>query len=76
MKLLNKEDNSLPHLIFLDINLPLKNGFECLKEIKEDDRLKNIAVVILSTSATAEIIDKIFLSKATVILLSPILSIS
>lgn len=39
-----------PDIIILDLNLPKKNGFEILKEIKEDAGLKNIPVVVLSTS--------------------------
>ena len=37
-------------IIFLDLSMPRKTGFECLQEIKENDRLKDIQVVMLSTS--------------------------
>ena len=46
----------LPDLIFLDINMPCKNGAECLEEIKEIERLKNIPIVIISTSLENDII--------------------
>lgn len=39
-----------PHLILLDLNLPRKDGREVLAEIKSDDVLKRIPVVVLSTS--------------------------
>jgi two-component system, chemotaxis family, response regulator Rcp1 len=39
-----------PDIILLDLNLPRKDGREVLHEIKEDDKLKRIPVVILTTS--------------------------
>ena len=39
-----------PDLILLDLNLPRKDGREVLKEIRQDDTLRHIPVVILSTS--------------------------
>ncbi|MBA3682143.1 MAG: response regulator [Bacteroidetes bacterium] len=49
-----------PWVIFLDLNMPRKNGFESLKEIREIAKLKEIPVVILSTSSNIEVIDKTF----------------
>ncbi len=43
-----------PNLILLDLNIPKINGREVLKIIKDDDRLKNIAVVVLSSSDREE----------------------
>ncbi len=60
MKILSSTAASLPHLIFLDLNMPLKNGFECLDEIKKDKKLKNIPVVIFSTSSQKEAIDTVY----------------
>jgi CheY-like chemotaxis protein len=39
-----------PDLILLDLNLPKKGGLEVLSEIKNDERLKRIPVVVLTTS--------------------------
>ena len=41
----------LPHLIFLDINMPKMDGIECLAKLKSDDRLKSIPVIIYSTTS-------------------------
>jgi two-component system, chemotaxis family, response regulator Rcp1 len=43
-----------PDLILLDLNLPRKDGRQVLKEIKSDDRLKCIPVVVLTTSKSEE----------------------
>ena len=49
-----------PHVIFLDLNMPLKNGFECLDEIRQNPKLKEIPVVIFSTSDNNETVDKTY----------------
>lgn len=43
-----------PILIFLDMRLPKKSGWEALREIKSDARLKRIPVVVLTTTNTEE----------------------
>jgi CheY-like chemotaxis protein len=48
LQILNS-DIELPSYIFLDINMPKVDGNACLKEIKKDRRLHNIAVVMYST---------------------------
>jgi CheY-like chemotaxis protein len=42
----------LPDLIFMDINMPELNGFDCLKELKKCPRLQTIPVIMLSTSVS------------------------
>ncbi|MBK9636405.1 MAG: response regulator [Bacteroidetes bacterium] len=68
---LSKSDIILPSVLFLDLNMPLKNGMECLKEIKAIDRLKDIAVAIYSTSASKEDIEEAFIKGANVYIKKP-----
>ena len=49
MKELNK-NNPTPDLLFLDMNMPRKNGMECLIEIGNHEELRKIPVIIYSTS--------------------------
>ena len=60
MKYLNEYSESLPDVLFLDLNMPKKNGSECLKEIKENDKLKALPVVIYSTSLNETIADVLY----------------
>lgn len=54
----------LPDVIFLDLNMPLKNGFQCLEEIRSSERLKAIPVIICSTSSSPEHITDTFIKGA------------
>ena len=47
---LRKKPDVMPCLILLDLNMPNMNGFELLKALKEDDNLRIIPVVVLTTS--------------------------
>jgi CheY-like chemotaxis protein len=40
----------LPDVLFIDLNLPNKNGFECVTEIKENEKLKHLSIVIYSST--------------------------
>ena len=61
-----------PDLILLDLNLPRKNGREVLAEIKNDDNLKSIPVVILTTSAAEQDIAKAYNLNANCYVTKPV----
>lgn len=50
MNYLEKNLNNIPDILFLDLSMPRKTGFECLYEIKDNEKLKDIPVVMFSTS--------------------------
>lgn len=50
MQLLTNTTGKLPDALFLDLNMPRKSGYECLSEIKLDPKLKQLPVIVLSTS--------------------------
>jgi len=50
MEYLYKNIDNLPDILFLDNNMPRKTGSECLVEIKNNEKLKGIPVILCSTS--------------------------
>jgi CheY-like chemotaxis protein len=50
MTYLFENSKNLPDVLFIDLSMPRKNGFECLTEIKENKKLKDLHVVMFSTS--------------------------
>ena len=60
-----------PRVIFIDLNMPRKNGIECLQEIKRTDKLKNIPVIILSTSSQAGSIETAYAHGADYYITKP-----
>lgn len=70
MKELQHEE-SLPDLLFLDINMPRKNGFQCLTEIRESEKHKGLPVIIFSTSSASDIISYMFNAGANGFIIKP-----
>ena len=71
MDFLNNPESVLPHIIFLDLNMPIKNGIDCLKEIKQNERFKNIAIAIYSTSSSDDDVENTFVLGANVYIKKP-----
>jgi CheY-like chemotaxis protein len=66
------KDAPRPDVIILDLNLPKKNGREVLAEIKSDESLKSIPVIILTTSKAEEDIIRSYNLHANCYLTKPI----
>jgi CheY-like chemotaxis protein len=60
-----------PDVIFLDLNMPRKNGFECLEQIRRTVKWKDIPVVIFSTSGQEEMIKKVYDTGANYFIRKP-----
>ena len=71
MTYLTKEKVKLPHIIFLDLNMPRKNGLDCLKEIRGNNKLKDISIAIYSTSDNEKDIEETLLNKANIYITKP-----
>jgi chemotaxis family two-component system response regulator Rcp1 len=61
-----------PDLILLDLNLPRKDGREVLEEIKQDDQLRHIPVVILTTSQAERDIAESYRLRANAYVTKPV----
>lgn len=72
---LNKEGKyvtaEMPHLVLLDINLPKKNGHEVLQYIKEQESLKHIPIIMLTTSSSKNDIDMAYAHQASGFITKP-----
>ncbi len=67
----SENSEHLPDVLFLDINMPRKNGFECLTEIKQNEKLKDLPVVIFSTSSSHDNISRVFRTGAHIYIRKP-----
>ena len=65
-------DRQLPDVILLDINMPKKNGFEVLAELKSNPSLRTIPVIMFSTSDEQEDIDGAYGEGANTFITKPV----
>jgi CheY-like chemotaxis protein len=71
MQLLTNDTYKLPDVLFLDLNMPRKNGFECLSEIKGNPKLKQLPVIIFSTSFEQEVVNLLYKNGAQYFIRKP-----
>lgn len=60
MQWLTQTTDNLPDLLFLDLNMPRKNGHECLEEIKKNPHLQSLLVIIFSTTVNPFNVDSLY----------------
>lgn len=71
MEYLTSPNVALPQLVFLDLNMPVKNGLQCLKEIRGNSVLKDLSVAIYSTSCSEQDIEETFINGANIYINKP-----
>jgi len=62
---------SLPDLVFLDLNMPVKDGFECLQLIRQERKYDKVPIIIYSTSINKNDIDKAYNNGANYFIVKP-----
>ena len=71
MEYLANPQSRLPHILFLDLNMPYKNGLDCLREIRSQNRFKDVSVAIYSTSSSEKDIEDTFIEGANIYIKKP-----
>ncbi|MEL1244986.1 response regulator [Flavobacterium sp. DGU11] len=65
------DSHILPHIIFLDINMPGKSGMECLREIRSDSRLRDTTVAMYSSLSSPAAVEEAFIAGANIFIRKP-----
>ncbi|HSH66009.1 MAG TPA: response regulator [Bacteroidia bacterium] len=71
MNILYKPPVPMPNVLFLDLNMPVKNGFECLEAIKKEDNLKELPIVIFSTTIQDDAVNRVYKNGANYYVCKP-----
>jgi CheY-like chemotaxis protein len=66
-----RDDQFVPAIIFIDMNMPMMSGKECLQQIKKLDHLQNVPIFMYSTAATPSAIREVKTIGATDFIVKP-----
>ena len=69
LRFLNKPP--LPDIIFLDLNMPIRTGLECLESLREERKYENVCIIIYSTSSAKKDVDEAYRLGANFYLVKP-----
>ncbi len=67
----DRAGNPLPTVMLLDLNMPLKNGFEVLQWVRQQPGLKRMTIIVLTASTREEDVERAFDLGANAFLLKP-----
>lgn len=70
-QLINFLTSQVPDLLFLDLNMPYKDGYECLREIRQGLGLKELPIVVYSSSTHMHDIQKSYVHDADLYMVKP-----
>ena len=66
-----KQTKNLPHLVFLDLNLPDKSGMDCLKIIRNNKMFRDMAMAVYTASGSVEDLESAFVAGANIFIKKP-----
>jgi CheY-like chemotaxis protein len=62
---------TLPDILFIDLNMPVKNGLECLQQLREDRKYDKIPIIIYSNAISKTDIEKAYKNGANYFIIKP-----
>ena len=66
-----EENKKLPDVLFLDLNMPRKNGIECLLEIRKNEKMLRLPVIVISTSYDKDMVNMLYKEGAQYYICKP-----
>jgi CheY-like chemotaxis protein len=60
-----------PDVVFIDLNMPLQNGIDCVKALRQKEEYKDLFIIVYSTSASALDVEKSYMAGANLYMKKP-----